>query len=207
MRKLFGVFALCVFLLSFGSAFELTVVDEPGFFSGGVVRVRASEFDDYGDKISPSEFYVDVGVLKFDIETLLDEGDLLIMLLKNGDIVDMVEKNSLDFSNETLTVDLRELVEKEVVEKSKNVTEAVENLTEDIKESENFSGDVLGVTGKVISGVSGFKYYFIGGIVVLGAVFLFFLIRSAYKSGAEFELRELKKMEHDGKIDKLNGKR
>ena len=88
MKKGIGVCFLFVFLLLFVVAVEVTVVGEPRSFSGGVLRLRASgSSGDYGDKIYPSENYGDVGVLKFDVESFLSEGEVFVVLVKGGVVV------------------------------------------------------------------------------------------------------------------------
>ncbi len=198
---------LFVFLLSFVVAVELTIIDEPGSFSGAILKVRASgSSGEYGDKIYPSENYCDAGVLKFDIETSLSKGDLSIVFTKDSEPVDEFEDGPFDFSNDTLLIDLREPIEVEVVSGFVNSSDKESiNVTEEVEDE--FSGNDSGVTGNSIFDVGvNFRYYFMGVFVFLGVfVLLFFLIRMAYKSGAESELKSLGRMKLDEKLDKLEG--
>ncbi len=199
---LLSVFLLSVFLLSFVVAVEVTVIDEPDSFSGAILKIKSPiSSSEYGEKIYPSENYYDAGVLKFDVETSLSEVDLLILLMKDGEPVMEIEKESVDFSNDTFVVDLREPVVVEVV--SEEVNESVVN--ELSNETGEFVGDVVETTGNSIIEVGrNFKYYSIGVVFfLLFFVFLFIMIKMAYKSGAKSELKSLGRMELDEKIDEL----
>ena len=206
MKKEFGVFVLSVFLLSFVVAVELMVVGEPGSFSGAILKIKtAGSSGDYGDKIYPSENYGDAGVLKFDIETSLVEGDLWIVFTKNGELVKEFEEGPFDFRNGSVEIDLRKVIVVETV--SEVVDEVVvENVTEDIEDDVSDDGvedDGVGIVGKVVA-AGNVKYYSVGAVLFLGVLLFFFLVRSAYKSGAEAELKALGKMELDKRLDELD---
>lgn len=202
MKKEFGVFVLSVFLLSFVVAVELMVVGEPGSFSGAILKIKtAGSSGDYGDKIYPSENYGDAGVLKFDIETSLVEGDLWIVFTKNGELVKEFEEGPFDFRNGSVEIDLRKVI---VVETVSEVVDEVVVENESVVENVTEEVVSIGITGRVVTGLGNFKYYSVGGFLLLGVVLFFFLVRSAYKSGAEAELKALGKMELDKRLDELD---
>lgn len=130
-KKVILCFVFFIFgMISFGSAFQanVTVIDDIGSFSGAYLKVKSVDSDVFSsDKIYPSEFLTNVGIVKFNLEVSFSEIYLKIKMIKDGQVVADFEEGPFVINGSDIIIDRRE--------KAEVVGEVVENVSESINES------------------------------------------------------------------------
>lgn len=251
-----GIAFTLVLLFAISTAMALTsnvqIISKANSFTGAVLKVQNPATGEIGDPIYPSERFMEVGIVNFEVETSLPESELLVILINNGVIVKNEAVGPYEMGGD-LTIDFRsgeaKLVEEEEVEpsaptetnettqenntqeaeKNKTVVEVEETTATEVEEiSENSSeaqGDtwltgfitqIKQITGKVTGLVIGDEeidseggrnsLYIILISFLVGGAIMYFIVRRAYKSGAEYEKKQFGKAELDRKIDELDSK-
>ena len=118
-----------------------------------------------------------------------------------------------------ISVDARvveEVVVADVVEEVENISVVEEVVVEenvsDVEEvgdavADDDSGDskFTGFVSKGFGAVKGNVYVSVGLIVFVAGLFVFFIVKRAYRSGASAELKALGRLELDRNLDKLDG--
>ena len=123
-----------------------------------------------------------------------------------------------------ISVDARvveEVVVADVVEEVENISVVEEVVVEEVVVEENVSdveevGDAVadddsgdskftGFVSKGFGAVKGNVYVSVGLIVFVAGLFVFFIVKRAYRSGASAELKALGRLELDRNLDKLDG--
>ena len=73
MKRVAFVFAFLLLVsigLSSAAVADVVLIDDIGSFSGAILRVKSPVTGDIGDKIYASEYFTDVGIVKFKIEII-----------------------------------------------------------------------------------------------------------------------------------------
>lgn len=202
-KEMLAVFLLM--LVGFASAVSLniTIIDEAGSCSGAVLRLKASENGELGDKIypNPDKYLKDAGILKFEVDTSLAEIFFNVVFTKDGAKVKEIDKGPFDVNGSDIVVDLREIEELEViktVEVEENVSEDLNETNESIVEVEvgaedlNESEDLVEITGRVMQSLGDYGsvvYYSVGGalLVILVLIIIFVSLKRSGKKKKEKE--------------------
>jgi hypothetical protein len=184
------MFILAVMLVGCVVAETVTVVNEPGDFTGAYMRFKTPVGNELSEKVYPSQNLASSGIMTFELETVLSEVALVLVFHKDGSVVEKVDAGPFVLNDSDFTVDLREKAVEEVVDAPK------ENLTEkeDVIEKENVSVNVsTPATGYVLQGVGSGVVYSIAGVVValLFLVALIFILIRKKKEREEKEEAEI----------------
>ncbi|MCK5321429.1 hypothetical protein KAJ38_02520 [Candidatus Pacearchaeota archaeon] len=207
MKKVLVLLVFFVLALNVSAmAANVTVVSDD-VYTGAILKLRSLESESLSDSYYPFFVGKNVGIIKFEIETGLSEVNLNLRFTNNGDIILNVEEGPFAINGSEIILDLREtpnitLVEEDVQNVSEEVNE--ENISK--FENENATlrthEELVGYATKDNS-LAPTNNYALGGLAILFiGLFMFFIVRSAYQSGAKAELRELERI--DKKLDELS---
>lgn len=108
---------------------EIVMIDDIGSFSGAILRIKSPVTGDVGDKIYASEYLTSVGIVKFEIETSLEEVLLTFAVSKNGVIVSEFVAGPFAVNGSEILIDRREKVELEVIK----IVGDMENISEELE--------------------------------------------------------------------------
>ncbi len=150
MMFVFMFFILSVSFSVDAAKAEIVVVDDVGSFTGAVLRVISPITEEVGDKIYPSAYLTQAGVVKFDIETSLDEVNLKIVISKDGHIVGTIEDGPFAVNGSRILFDRRDGVNRSFVAE----TPVVEEVNETPVVSENNSNGTEVVEPIVVEDVA-----------------------------------------------------
>lgn len=203
MKKILVMFMLIIFAVSVSAiATNITVVSDD-VYTGAILKLRSLESGELGDPYYPFFVGENIGIIKFEVETSLSEVNLSLRFTNNGKVSLQTEEGPLAINGSDIIVDLG--VIEEVVPL---VNEAVENVSVevDLEDSEKKQTLLTGYAVKDYSVGVNANYLFLGLGVFFAGIFMFFIVKRAYKKGAEGELKLLGKMEIDRKIDALDDK-
>ncbi len=215
MKKAMIVFMLGIFMLSLvvASTATVTVVDSIGSFSGALLKIKNPTSEFFGsDKINPSGYLSNVGIVKFEVESDIPEVDMQIRMTKDGEFIREILRENVSINGSEIIIDLREKPKvdvevPEIIEEIENITVEETNVSEEFEVENNETS--TGLTGKVTSkikstvGENGVYYYGGAGfLIVLLALFL--VVKMAYRSGAKNELKLFSKGALDKRIDELD---
>jgi len=214
-----SIIFLALFLISFSSAYKanITVMDEIDSFSGAIMKIKSTGTSEFSsDKYYASEYFTDVGIVKFEIETSLSEVDIYLRFSKDGSIRSEVEQGPFSINGSDILINLREKKEKEAfVENTTNETEAnttVENVTETPEEPEEpieNGPNFFVTTGKAIvfkeDGSINLTSSISGGVIIMVLLLFTALMMRGSKSHRE-DLRDEKELRKaEAEIKKKEG--
>ncbi|MEA3248120.1 MAG: hypothetical protein U9Q73_00260 [Nanoarchaeota archaeon] len=194
------------------TATNVTVINDD-VYTGAILKLRNLGSESLGDSYYPFFVGRNIGIIKFEVETGLSKANLNLRFIKSGEISFSTERGPFTIDGSEIIIDLREIAsindsERETVEveKTENITEEI-IIQEDAPSLDNNTIQInkKGLVGHTLKDIFFEKsnYVLIGFGILFTGFFLFFIVRSAYKSGAKAELRELGRMELDRKIDRL----
>ncbi len=187
---------------------NITIVSDD-VYTGAILKLRSLGSEELGDSYYPVFVGKNVGIVKFEVETGLSEVNLSLRFTDNGAVCLNIEKGPFAINGSDIIVDLREtpdiiVAEEEVKNISKEVVEETIPKIEDEEAIEINKEGLVGYASKDYSILVQNNVYFLVGLDILfTGLFSFFIIRSAYKSGAKAELKALGRIELDKKLDKL----
>lgn len=200
-------------------ATEVVLIDDIGSFTGAFLRIKSTENSVFiEDKIYPSEYLLDVGVVRFEIDTLLSEIDLNVKLIEEGEVIADFEAGPFKMNGSEILIDRRDKSEivgiiRDVVVNNESVNELVNESVNGLENEsviipgydENSSGDSSNIfTGRAMFGDDDGSFnwgYFIVGMFVLFlffAAFAFIIVRRRKSKQPEIideDEKELKDME------------
>jgi hypothetical protein len=223
---LFGVMVFLLGSICFAGATEAEVVliGDIGSFSGAVLKIESPVTGAIGDKIYASEYLTNVGIIKFNIETALDEVFLNFIISKNGVVKDEFRDGPFVVNGSDILIDRREVVEREVtkeVEEAGEVVEVVEVVeveepvvVEDVVEDDSFGNKLSSVflTGKAVFVDDDGSFNMgssIGGssLILILIIFVFMISRRGKEKEVEIlsdDDKELAYMEKKVKLTEAN---
>lgn len=210
-REVLAVLMMLLVGLTSAVSVDVTVVDNAGSYSGAILRLKASEDGELGEKVYPdSDKYLKAaGVLKFEVETSLSEVFFNVVFTKDGAKVKEIDKGPFDVNGSEIYVDLRDIKELDVIKKTEveveeNVSEMESNESNEtvvevdvVDEDSEEDGYLVEMTGWVMQNVDSYGnvvYYSLGGFVLLVLVIvLIVMLRRRKKKGDIVDEKEEKK--------------
>ena len=209
MKKILEVWIFLILVVNVSAmTTNITVVSED-VYTGAILKLRSLENGELGNPYYPIFVGKNVGIIKFEVETGLSEVNLSLRFIDNGEVCLNVEKGPFAINGSEIVVDLREIVNTSVVEENdENVSKEVSGDNISKIDGENVTlvskDNLVGYASQNHNVMPTNIYALVVVCILFTGGFLFFIIRSAYRSGAKRELRELGRMEVDKHLDELD---
>ena len=209
MKKILEVWIFLILVVNVSAMTTNITVVSDDVYTGAILKLRSLENGELGNPYYPIFVGKNVGIIKFEVETGLSEVNLSLRFIDNGEVCLNVEKGPFAINGSEIVVDLREIVNTSVVEENdENVSKEVSGDNISKIDGENVTlvskDNLVGYASQNHNVMPTNIYALVVVCILFTGGFLFFIIRSAYRSGAKRELRELGRMEVDKHLDELD---
>jgi len=190
---------------------EVVLIDDIGSFSGAILRIESPVNGDIGDKVYASEYLTQVGIIKFDIDTSLDEVLLNFVVMKSGLVVGEFQSGPFVVNGSEILVDRRKRVEvvqetvEPIVENSSNKSESVDDeVIESLvgNESADFNKTL---EEEVVDGIVDGNVFF---LFLIGGILTFIILMVAWFKFETFRdwMVRLNYFSEDGELARIEAR-